>query len=388
MNQDCRKTGENDEVKCLYTNMWSQSKRHNFQHDLWNERYKEKETGSKALYIDIDENEENEEGDKEYSEWSELPDLLLEKIFSYLGIRKVLCKFGVQKLYVLDHLRCQMCLSSVGKNFKHLTIQPMLNFYNLYEFMNILSWYTEQRKRKENVELGIGNNIAYLKFTFPCNMTSRGETFSSIKKAHRQLKEVKMVGTLTEAQYLLDEICETCCLTLRCLHIINTTRVQYQMLHVGVFLNLYELVISPQNLGDDLVELLGYTKLEHLHILQNRYTPYDAIIKPVSPNAWQKCRQNNSALNVHLQVESLKEKPLIWQERAPVRTVLFDSPHIRLRTDSLMTALEFYRDDLRIYGHKNIPRFHRSKCFSERIDEPLLMLVQMCTYLSTLAAYA
>lgn len=53
---------------------------------------------------------------------------------------------------------------------------PMLNFYNLYEFMNMVSWYAEQRESKENVELGIGSNIRYFKFTFPCNMTTRDDS--------------------------------------------------------------------------------------------------------------------------------------------------------------------------------------------------------------------
>ncbi|KAJ8941225.1 hypothetical protein NQ318_015657 [Aromia moschata] len=387
--------------------MWSQSKRHNFKNDLWSERYKEKSTGSKAIYIDIEEEENEEEDTRNYSKWSELPDLLLEKIFAYLGIREkyyasLVCRNWYRAFhlpyvwsrfvledntltrsrfnyysgwqYVLDHLRCQMCMSSVGKNFKYLTIEPMLNFYNLYEFMNILSWYTEQQKTLKG---------------FVC-LVLEGKLLAALKRLMGNLKKLQWLGLIDlmldpkEAQYLLDEVCETCCLTLRSLYIVNTTRVQYQMLHVGVFLNLHELVISPQNLGDDLIELIGFTKLKHLHILQNRYTPYDVIIKPVSPMAWKKCRQNNAGLSVHLQLESLKEKPLIWQENAPVRTVLYDSPHIRLRADALLTTIEFYKEDLRIYGHKNIPRFHRSKSFSERIDENLIMLVQRCTYLSTL----
>lgn len=40
-----------------------------------------------AVYIDIDVGHEDPEN-KEYSHWSELPDLLLEKIFSYLNIRE------------------------------------------------------------------------------------------------------------------------------------------------------------------------------------------------------------------------------------------------------------------------------------------------------------
>lgn len=39
------------------------------------------------MYIDIDVDTEEDEN-KEYSLWAELPDLLLETIFSYLGIRE------------------------------------------------------------------------------------------------------------------------------------------------------------------------------------------------------------------------------------------------------------------------------------------------------------
>ncbi|CAH1114083.1 unnamed protein product [Psylliodes chrysocephalus] len=415
--------------------MWSQSKKHNLNPELWTERYKEKRTtGCKAIYLDLEEDKTEDIG-REYSKWSELPDLLLEKIFSYLGIREkyyasLVCKSWYRAFhlpyvwsrfvledtsltrsrfnyysgwqYVLDHVRCQSCLSVYGKHFKHLTVMPMLNFYNLYEFMNMVSWYAEQRESKENVELGIGSNIRYFKFTFPCNMTTRddserirlfgtgGKLLQSIKRLMGNLKKLENLQLIDlmldpkEAQYLLDEVCESQYMTLKYLYLINTTKVQYELLHVGVFLNLKELHISPQNLGDDLVELLGHTKLKHLHIVQNRYTSNDVAILAVSPCTWKKCRKNNPSLSVHLQVESLKEKPLIWQQNAPVRTILYDSPHIGLRTDAIVTAIDFYKFDLRIYGHKNIPRFHMPKSFCDRMDENLLMLVRQCTYLSTL----
>ncbi|CAG9819405.1 unnamed protein product [Phaedon cochleariae] len=431
MNQGCWKVDENDEVR----KQGKTDRHHNFCRTLYTELYASKSTGSKAIYIDIEDSKTNEDGNWEYSKWSELPDLLLENIFSYLGIREkyyasLVCKNWYRAFhmpfvwsrfvlddntltrsrfnyysgwqYVLDHLRCQMCLSSVGKHFKHLTIQPMLNFYNLYEFMNMISWYTEQRERKENVELGVGSNIKFLKFTFPCNMTARadaerirlfgtgGKLLQALRRLMgnlKKLQELQLIDLMLdakEAQHLLDEVCDTCVTTLRSLHVINTTRVPYQILHAGIFLNLWELHISPQNLGDDLVELLGFTKLKHLHIVQNRYTSNDIYVTPVSSYVWKKCRQNNAFLSVHLQVESRKEKVVIWQENAAVRTLLYDSPHIGLRTEDLVTAIELYKEDLRIYGHKNIPRFHRSKSFNERIDENLMMLIRQCKFLSTL----
>ncbi|XP_044271820.1 uncharacterized protein LOC123015857 isoform X1 [Tribolium madens] len=433
MQKGCWKVDENDEGSVSST-FYKRDKHHKFSHELWTEMYKSKNTGSKAVYIDLEDEEQRDE-ERQYSQWSQLPDLLLEKIFSYLSIREkyyasLVCKSWYRAFhlpyvwsqfvledntltrgrfnyysgwqYVLDHLRTQNCLSQVGRNFRKLTFEPMLNFYNLYEFMNMVSWCTEQSQNKDNPEFGVGKNIHTLKFTFPCNMTNRDDTerirlfgtggklLAALKRLMSNLKKLKRLELIDlmldpkEAQFLLDEVCEGCCLTLDTLSVINTTRIQYELFHVGVFLNLQVLYISPQNLGDDIIELLSHTKIKHIHILQNRYTPNDINIKPVGFKTWKVARKNNPELRVHLQLESLKEKPLIWQQGAPVSTVLYDSPHIMLREDALMTAIEFYKDTLRVFGHKNIPRFHRKKSFDERVDSSLMLLVRQCSYLNTL----
>lgn len=41
-----------------------------------------------AIYIDLEVEDETENDTKEYSKWCDLPDLLLERIFSYLTIRE------------------------------------------------------------------------------------------------------------------------------------------------------------------------------------------------------------------------------------------------------------------------------------------------------------
>lgn len=82
------------------------------------------------------------------------------------------------------------------------------------------------------------------------------------------------------------------------------------------------------------MELLSHTTVKHIYIMQNRYTPNDINIKPVSYKTWKTARKNNSLFRVHLMVESLKEKPIIWQQGAPVGTVLYDSPHIMVQFTS------------------------------------------------------
>ena len=136
----------------------------------------------------------------------------------------------------------------------------MFNFTNLYDFMNILSWYTEQEVQKANVVLGIGSNIQSLKFTFPCNMTTDnddeddekvklfgtgGKLLAALRRLMGNIKKLQTLELIDlmldpcEAQFLLDEVCQSGYMTLKKLVLINTTKVPYQILHVGVFLNLF-----------------------------------------------------------------------------------------------------------------------------------------------------
>jgi len=48
----------------------------------------------------------------------------------------------------------------------------MLNFYNLYEFMNIMSYYIEQDNNSNAAVKGVGRKVTTLKYSFACNMAS------------------------------------------------------------------------------------------------------------------------------------------------------------------------------------------------------------------------
>ncbi|XP_066253438.1 uncharacterized protein [Euwallacea similis] len=405
---------------------------HAFCKKEWFEMYKSRPYSGNQ---DIDQDEALAEED--YSQWNNLPDLLLEQIFAYLSIKEryyascvcsnwnrifylpyVWREFVLEDQtltrskfnyylgwqYVLDHLRTSLCLQTIGRNIKRLIIRPMFNFSNLYEFMNILSWYIEKQITRNNEVIGVGNNIYHLKFTFPCDMNEEededrvrlfgtgGKLLEGLKRLMSNLTKLQSLELVdlmlepSEAQFLLDEVCQTCCLSLRKLSLVNTTKTPYQILHVGVFLNLFELHISPQNLGNDLVELLGFTNLKHLHIVQNKYTTDGGFIKPVSPSSWKKVRLQNQCLSVHLQLEGKEKsvKSMVWQEGAPVRTILYDSPYIGISADTLITTIDLFGQDLRTYGHLNVPKFQTDKSFSDRNDENLVLLIRSCKYLTTL----
>ena len=66
-----------------------------------------------------------------------------------------------------------------------------------------------------------------------------------------------MLNRIEKAAHVLDEVIEACGKRLTTLKLVNATRSPFQMLSIVGFVNLKVLMISPHNLGDDLVECMG-----------------------------------------------------------------------------------------------------------------------------------
>ncbi|KAG8223290.1 hypothetical protein J437_LFUL001164 [Ladona fulva] len=474
-------------------------------------------------YIDMERDVEDDDGD---SWWSMLPDLILEKIYSYLTLREryyasMVCRRWSDAFYlpyvwsrfvfqestltrrkfnyymgwqhVLDHLRTQICFSRVGRHIHTLIFEPMYNFHNLYEFMTMASYFVENHGTSRGT--GFGERIEALSFTFPCEMgdgtgnrwgtgpgaqevtmlrsqsvsddaskednveitpkeraaqrrafrlaafearqqTPRararagggpevfgtgGKLLEALKRllldvAHslNTLELVDLMLEEKEAQVLLDDTCASATLSMRRLTLVNITRHHSQLLHPGVFVNLQAsfqklfyfiafsnvLTISPQNIGPDVILLLGKTSLHHLHLLQNHYFASGSA-QPVPYRVWRRCREDNPRLEVHLELkegvhkwrrrvarrgDSLGESgpELVWQDGAPVKSIVYESPYAKVSSMSVMTAVELYGNDLEVFGHRGLPHFWRSRSFHDRADSLLLLICRRCTRLHTL----
>lgn len=130
----------------------------------------------------------------------------------------------------------------------------------------------------------------------------------------------------SEALYLLDDVCFTRCLSLQSLTLLNCTKVPCRLLHPGAFIRLHSLRISPQTLGPDLLWLLSCTKLQHLHVVQNAYTE---TCSSIDPKSWSDLNRKNPLLRVHLKSTGKTKREIIWQERAPVHSILYNSRYSR-----------------------------------------------------------
>ena len=120
--------------------------------------------------------------------------------------------------------------------------------------------------------------------------------------------------TCIAGEHVLDEVSEVCYLSLKCLKIVNITRSPLSMMMVSSFSNLRCLIISPHNLGDDLVESIAkMPKLRNLEIVSNAYS--ECVPTPVDYRIWKQCRKIHPRLRVHLVTAGKHRKEMTFQTK-------------------------------------------------------------------------
>lgn len=182
---------------------------------------------------------------------------------------------------------------------------------------------------------------------------------------------------------MLDEVSEVCSFKITDLTLVNTSRRPLSLLAVSSFVNLKCLTISPHNIGDDLAECLGdMPKLRNVVLMTNNYT--ECTPTPVDYKVWKAARKSNPRLRVHLVTEGKHSKEITFQGRAPVKSVVYDTPYTRASALAINCAVDMYKSDLECYAHKRLPRFHMPRSFHERPDSAYLYLIRQCPYIHTL----
>lgn len=218
---------------------------------------------------------------------------------------------------VFDCLRSQICLTRVGRFIRGMEIVPTYNFNNISQFMTHLTFNIQQSRREiDSLYNEVGRRLESFKYIFPCHMNveeqernlklygTGGQFLKTLKALLAELNRLKRLDLIDlmleryDAKHLLDEVLESCSFALRHLALVNVSKVHCPILHVGLFFNLQILIISPQNLDDDVLQLLASTKLKHLHIFQNKYCPTTPAA--CSEKAWRSFRKDNPKIQVRL----------------------------------------------------------------------------------------
>ncbi|CAG9808064.1 unnamed protein product [Chironomus riparius] len=384
-----------------------------------------------ACYIEIDDDVFKRENEEDV-QWANLPDLLLEQIFSYLSISEryyctLVCKDWYRAFYlknvwrnfvivddtlcrqkfnyysgwqpVLDCMRAQTCLTRIGRFIKGIEILPSYNFNNIAQFMVLLTFNIQQsrRSRCDPIYFEVGKRIKSFKYVFPCNMANNEQdvklygTGGSLLKTLKclmfelnELRNLKLIDLMLEryeAKHLLDEVLESCEMALQSLYLVNVTSTHCPIMHVGLFFNLKVLTISPQNLDDDVLQLLASTAIRDLYIFQNNYSPNYAAA--CSEKAWKNFRKDNPKARVHLRAESASQKLVTLQSFAPINSVTYRTPKNKASLD-IIKIIDLYKYTLETYGHESIPEFESQIEFDERIDNLLILMARQCPNLKSL----
>jgi len=391
--------------------------------------YKESSKDRKRRIWQEKQNKKKENPDKPrtvFSGWMFLPDLILEHIFKFLTYRErlnaslscirwqqvffntsvwshlqvkgdTMCEYRwviAQRDYeaTVDTMRVSNALNAIGEKLKCLSFLPHENLHNIVTFQEVVCrWCTVNRKKLPNIKCFV--------YVFPCDFAKKrneveiygtgGMILQNMKNLLQclpglerlELVDLQLDGT--DGEHVLDEVSEVCRFSLKTLKIVNITRMPLSMLAVSSFANLRCLIISPHNLGDDLVEnISSMPKLRNIHIVSNAYS--ECVPTPVDYRIWKQCRKRHPRLRVHLVTEGKHKKDLTYQTRAPVKSLVYDTPYTRANQCSVNLAVELYKTDLEVYCHRGLPRFTRSRSFHSRADSAYIYLVRQCPYLHTL----
>ena len=387
-----------------------------------------------ACNIEIDENDDEGCVDDENEmilTWNDLPDLLLEEIFAHLSLREryfasLMCKSWNHAFYLkriwsnfqvddtffshkLDshsdwtpfhHMRTQMCLSRIGRFIKGLEFKPTHNF-NSIQFMTLLTFNIQQSRKPlcESEYYEVGKRITSFRYKFPCNMALRengdmklfgtgGQLLKALKALLYEmhaLKTLKLIDFMLEryeAKHLFDKVLESCNMNLKTLCLINLTYTHCPILHTGLFFNLKVLIISPQNLDDNVLQLLSSTALKHFHILQNKCSPTTPAA--CSSKAWKQLHKNNPQIKVHLRIESSSNGDITFQPIAPVYSITYRTPKNRITSEKIIKIVDMYKYTLTSYGHELIPKYTCPKSFHNRIDSLLVLMARQAPNLTSL----
>lgn len=358
-------------------------------------------------------------------DWTYLPDIVLEKIFQYLPFEEKMrssqvCRYWARivhcrsiwadfvvhdltltqsrfnfagKFYeeVIDHAKASAALNRLAFKIKHLSFLPRKNLHNICSFQEMMTRFC--------TFYGTLPNIESFCYVFPCDFAKKsneidiygtgGTILQGLKELLNNLPGLKRVELIdlqligVDAAHVLDEVSEVCCTRISSLKVVNISRLPFQMLAIVSFVNLKVLCISPHNIGDDIVECFGdMKKLRNVQIITNAYT--ESVAPPVDYRVWKACRKANPRLRVHLITEGKHRHEVTFQQRAPVKSVIYDSPYIKSNMLSIDLVVDQYGTDLECYAHKRLPRFKMPRSFHDRADSGYLYLVKQCPYLHTL----
>ncbi|VDK67324.1 unnamed protein product [Onchocerca ochengi] len=364
--------------------------------------------------------------------WAFLPDLLLAEIFSQLPIknlgrcsqvclnwyrisqqdyawrrfqykdnmftrRKYTSHAGWQ--HMIDHWKLRFLIVKATAKWKLLEIEPVTVLFNLYEFIRVLTNFSEYYERNSSEKPLQGIRSFSFKWQLHVHVRDDDQTERVFGTGGEMLKTLSSLLShlhgLTELSLqelqlepyectdFIDDILYKFDSQLTSLCIINLTKVDRPLLQLGLFLFLRHLTVSPQHLDESVVTLLADLRhLKSLIILQNDKT-FGA--KAVDLKAWRSFAERNNHTRVYLIQAGKRQNALLIQPGAPVYAIIFDKSTGQLTSELMQEICHNYSTTLQFFLQKGLERRYRSREFAKRVDIFAIELALKCPNLKLLA---
>ncbi len=367
-----------------------------------------------------------------YDGWAGLPDIILSEIFSFVSMRNLarcrrVCqnwlrvtlidrcwetfvyrdfmftrkRFTLHSGYehAIDHWKLRFLINNVTRKWRHVVVKPFSLLINFYEFIRVITNFTEYYENQEEHPL---ENIRTFDFEWELHVPKTykdpsPEVFgtggrllngvSMLISHFRGLKALTLRQLLLEereADAFMDELQLYFGERITTLCVLNLTKTQHSFFHLGLFLHLRKLCVSPQHLNDDVVYLLsGQQNLRDIFLIQDKNTTPCTVA--VDGRTWRDFRKSAPRVRVHLRIRGRGAGDLVWQLFAPVFSIVYDTPNCQLTAENAVLMADNYSETLEIYVQRGIQRRFRARAFEDRADTAVMMLVRHCRNLKSLA---
>uniref|UniRef100_A0A9J2PN04 Uncharacterized protein n=1 Tax=Ascaris lumbricoides TaxID=6252 RepID=A0A9J2PN04_ASCLU len=300
--------------------------------------------------------------------------------------------------YAIDHWRLRYLIMNAAPKWRQLEILPVTILFNLYEFIRVLTNFSEYYEK--NTEDRPLEGIRSFTFKWQLHLHERGnQNAKMIGTGGEMLKSLSLLLShlhglneleLRELQlepwecnHFVDDILYQFDSQLTSLCLINLTKVPRPFLQIGLFLYLEHLTVSPQHLDESVVILIAdLRQLKSFIIYQNEKA---LGASAVGAKAWQAFSASNKHTRVYLIQAGKSHGDLLIQPNAPVYAIIYENSIGQLTDEIAQEICDNYSTSLQYLIQKGLERRYRPRQFAMRVDMPAVIIALRCAKLKLLA---
>ncbi|CAJ0583606.1 unnamed protein product, partial [Mesorhabditis spiculigera] len=260
----------------------------------------------------------------------------------------------------IDHYRLRFLTAKTVTKWKRFEVLPVSSLSHMYEFLRVLSNFSEYYERNAGEEPLSGLQSFQFEWEmhvpkegagvhFDHDIGTGGTMLAGIWLFLQHLFGLKSLALinlqLAEREFnpFMEKIWTFFQDRLEELYFLNATLYRKPVLYLGLFLNLRKLVVSPQHLDDDCLILIGDLRsLKTFMIVQTEKTSEH---RACSRNSWEIFEKGNGGrTRLYLVLKGKGRLPMLVQPGAPVKSIIWEKYNGQLTYDLTQNVKIVFRN--------------------------------------------